>query len=235
MDKKALKLASLFAYSPNSHGYCGLESASSAFSKCIKSYQCDAVVKELKNFITLFPYLKTISKVRKLGLYDYKVIEAYWIGNELLKDFPADGYKILIEEFRKQGVPEWLTEKLKEKPPKKFIPHHLFQVLHVGVGQASGSVPFNIDSINDCMIRFGQIKNIQKELFIADLSHLQKNKGKYEIKSKKVKIPTGNALFFKPKINTSICIHWGHVVKKLTLKEEKNLIFWTNEVLKSLL
>lgn len=235
MDNKALKLASLFAYSPNSHGYCGLESASAAFSKCIKHGSCNTVAKELKSFITLYPYLKTISRIRKLQFYDYKVIEAYWIGNELLKDFPISGYQMLIREFEKQGVPKWLTKDLSKRYPKKFIPHHLFQVLHVGVGQASGSVPFNIKSINDCMIRFGDVKSLQKDYLVASINGLQKNGSKYELKKGDVKIHINDALFLKPKIHSRICIHWGHIVKKFTIKEEKNIRFWSNEVLKSLL
>ncbi|MDO8515049.1 MAG: hypothetical protein Q7S14_00985, partial [bacterium] len=50
------------------------------------------------------------------------------------------------------GVPDWLVDDLKNHPPKKFIPTHLFQVLHVGVGRASGSVPFNQETINNCMV-----------------------------------------------------------------------------------
>ena len=41
-----------------------------------------------------------------------------------------------------------MIDELRESPPKKFIPTHLFQVLHVGVGKASGSVEFNLETIN---------------------------------------------------------------------------------------
>lgn len=231
MDKRSLRLASLFAYSPNYHGYCGLESANSGFRKCIMKGNCDDVPEELKNFITLYPYIVTISKVRKLELYDYKVIEAYWIGNDLLKDFPLSAYEILIEEFQKQGVPKWLTDDLSKRKPKKFIPHHLFQVLHVGVGQASGSVPFNIKSINECMIKYGKIKSLQEGYLVVDLLKLQIIRNKYVVRTVSEKVTINNALFFKPKVDSCICTHWGHIVKCLSQIEEKKLQFWTKEVL----
>ncbi|MFO0703206.1 MAG: DUF6390 family protein [Patescibacteria group bacterium] len=234
MDKKALKLASLFAYSPNSRGYCGLDSANSEFQKCIKYGKCEGVAKELKSFITLYPYLKTISKVRKLKFHDYKVVEAYWLGNELLKNFPISGYEILINEFIKQGVPKWLTDDLSRKVPKKFIPHHLFQVLHVGVGQASGSVPFNLNSINNCMIRIGEIESVSGNGLIMNIENLNRIKNGYVAKTKRVKMNTKSALFIKPHVNDYYCVHWGQIVKKLTSKEFTNLKHWTDEVLSSL-
>ncbi len=233
MDTKALKLASLFSFSPNSRGYCGLDSAGKAFVECIRKNDCATVPSELTKFITLNPYLQTISKIRSLSPFDYKVIEAYWIGNKQLDDFPIEGYEILLEEFEKQGVPLWLIKSLQSNVPKKFIPHHLFQVLHVGVGQASGSVPFNLDSINNCMIRYGKIIDVDKKFFRVSLTGLAVSEGKYKPNITIETIPIGTVLFCEPKKEDVVAVHWGQIVKIITPKEHVNLERWTKYVIKT--
>lgn len=233
MDSKALKLASLFSYSPNHKGYCGRDSAGDVFVRCIEKGLCSKVPQELKHFIVLYPYLKTISTLTKLSPFDYKVIEAYWIGNELLEDMPVHGYEILLKEFKKQGVPSWLIDSLKKKKPKKFIPNHLFQVLHVGVGQASGSVPFDMQSINNCMIRWGTVHAKSSRTIGIELTKLQKVNNHYELTSVSEQISTNACPFFSPKVGDIVALHWGHVVKRLNSREEKNLTYWTKQTLAS--
>jgi len=233
MDSKALKLASLFSYSPNHKGYCGRSSAGHVFFRCIRDGICDDVSQELTHFIVLYPYLKTIATLTKLSPFDHKVIEAYWIGNELLENIPVSGYEILLKEFTKQGVPSWLVDSLKDKKPKKFIPNHLFQVIHVGVGQASGSVPFDIHSVNSCMIRWGRVTAIKADgnMEIA-LKQLTQSKKGYKLKSTKEVVSAEACPFFKPKIGDLVALHWGYIVKRLTKREENNLMYWTEHTLK---
>lgn len=152
MDTKALQLCARFAMSPNQLGYCGRETAGAKFKKCIKDGICNGIGEEIEKFIVLNPYLETIAKILNKNKFSYDVIEAYIFGNDELKKIKNSGYNLLLENFSKQGVPDWLVDDLKNHPPKKFIPTHLFQVLHVGVGRASGSVPFNQETIDNCMV-----------------------------------------------------------------------------------
>lgn len=176
MDIKALKLEARFSLPPNSLGYCGKDSAAEKFKECIIHGKCEEVEEELKHFIVLYPYLETIAGITKLPKFFYEVIESYWIGNELLKKAKAEHYDLLLKNFEKQGVPDFFVEELKQKPPKVFIPNHLFQVLHIGVGKASGSVPFNLKSINNCMIRWGEVVKVQNEKAVINLHSLELQK-----------------------------------------------------------
>ena len=234
MDPKAFKLASLFSYSPNHKGYCGRESAEQAFLRCIRGGLCEAVPEELTHFIVLYPYLKTIATLTRLSPFDHRVVEAYWLGNELLESIPASGYSILLQEFAKQGVPSWLIKTIRNKKPSRFIPNHLFQVLHVGVGQASGSVPFDMQSINNCMIRWGEVTTKSEEGIELMLTKLTKSKERYKLTSVKEKYSIDSCPFFSPRVGDTVAIHWGHVVKKLTKREETNLTYWTKQTLKTI-
>jgi hypothetical protein len=229
--KKALQLESRFSLSPNSLGYCGRKSAAVKFKKCIIDGKCDGVKEELNNFIVLYPYLKTLGKILNKSFSSYSVIEAYWLGNPELKKTKQKDYNLLLENFTKQGVPDFFVKELKAKKPKKFIPNHLFHVLFIGVGKASGAVPFNINSINNCMIRWGKVQKIYKKEAIVNLNSLKKEgRNSYILTKIRTSIPFN--LKFTPdlKVEDIVAVHWNLIVKILNKKEEKNLKFWSAKV-----
>lgn len=154
---KALQLLSHYALPPNQLQYCGKNSAAKSFVDCIQKGKCDRVKKETKHFIVLWPYLKTIAQATGKDPFSYEVIEAYWYGNDLLKQIKPAHYQLLLKNLKTQGVPNFLIQELKTKKPKAFVPIHLFNILHVGVGRASGAVPFNLENVNHCMIRWGKV------------------------------------------------------------------------------
>jgi len=244
----ALDLACRFSLPPNSLGYCGQNSAPEKF----KNYVVEGVSvvdrqeiqQELEKFIVLNPYLETLATITGKSKFSRQVIEAYWLGNDELKKAKPAHYFTLLDNFANQGVPPWFVDELKAKPPKKFIPHHLFQVLHVGVGRASGAVPFNLASINNCMIRWGKVTRIMDDKLEADLSSLDGKIGDESVNDAGVSglnlvQKTGQAMFLqdflpKLKLGDTVAVHWGQAVKILSPKEVIQLDFWTREVLDSL-
>ena len=232
MKDSALQLESRFSLSPNSLGYCGKKSATAKFKTCIINSRCDGVKDELKNFIVLYPYLKTLGKIINQPFSSYLVIEGYWLGNAELKKAKQNDYLLLLENFKKQGVPDFFIEDLKIKKPKKFIPIHLFHVLHVGVGKASGAVPFNLESINNCMIRWGTVQSLSKKEAMVILNSLKlKKPSAYSLTQIKTSIPFNQKFTPGLKAGDTVAVHWNMIVKKLNKTEENNLKFWTNKVL----
>lgn len=233
MDLRALQLVSRFSLPPNSLGYCGENSAVENFKKCVVDGICDPVKEEIEKFIVLHPYLKTLSEISGKSKFSYEVVEAYWLGNSLLDEVTAAHYDILLRNFEEQGVPSTLIHELRGNPPKKFIPIHLFQVLRPGVGRASGSVPFNIESVDNCMIRWGEVQDRRDGRYLVDLNSLSLKKDKYiltKISSEALEVPG-----FTPALGLGsvVAVHWGQIVKILTEKEERNIELWTQKVLAS--
>lgn len=231
MDIKALQLEARFSLPPNSLGYCGRETAAGKFKQCIINGECGGVEKEVSKFIVLYPYLETIAKIGKLPVFSHKVIESYWIGNDLLKKIKPEHYDLLLKNFEKQGVPDFFVEELKQKPPKIFIPNHLFQVLHVGVGRASGAVSFNLKSINNCMIRWGEVVKVQNGRAVINLYSLELKGKIYKLVINKETVPIN--MDFVPGLKTGdiVAVHWNMVIKILTKDEEKKLKYWTKKCL----
>ncbi len=253
MNIKALQLCSHFALQPNMLGYCGQESAPAKLVRCIQGGKCTSVQEELKQFIVLNPYLQTIAEITGKDPFSYEVVEAYWLGNDILKHIESEHYNILLKHLIKQGVPEFLIQEIIDKKPQKFIPIHLFNILHIGVGKASGSVPFNLESINNCMIRWGKVltnpqinrQKIQKELSTSSiLNNYQLIKVEtVEIGRKKdmyVLHDVTKEFAYYPDVigeianNDEVALHWGWIAKKLTKEEKQNLVYWTNDLLNSI-
>ena len=233
-NTKALQLESRFSMPPNALKYCGRNTAGEQFRKCIIDGECSKVEEEVTKFIVLFPYLKTIAEITGKPVYSYETIESYWIGNDELKKSKPEDYTILLKHFKKQGVPEWLLKELENDRPKNFIPSHLFQILHVGVGRASGAVPFNLESINHCMIRWGEVTKIVGDKLTAKLHMLKKNNDKYELTMKNETVAFDRTLIPELKKGDTVAVHWKMAIKILTEDEVTKINYWTQQVLDSL-
>ncbi len=232
---QALQLACRFALPPNSLGYCGRGSAPEKFKACISKGTTAGIKQELTKFIVLHPYFKTIGQLTKKPKFSYEVVESYCLGNELLHKVDnaglESGYEVLLQNFLAQGVPDWFVAELREKKPKRFIPHHLFQILHVGVGKASGAVPFNLESITNCMVRWGEVSSITNKTAALKLHTLKTGNQGYKLAKITTHVPFNPNLFSDLQPGAVAAVHWGQVIKVLTKKEAENLEFWTREVL----
>ena len=229
MDKKTLQLLSRFSLPPNALGYCGKDSAPEKFKKCVIEGKCSGITEEIKHFIVLNPYLKTLSKITEKGVFSYQVAEAYWLGNNLLKKFKTKDYEILLKNLKKQGVPDWITDELSKKDLKKFIPFHLFQILNAGVGRTSVKDPYNIKMMNQCMVRWGKVKKVEGNKITVKLNSLKKEKGKYGLELVEETVEAIPGFNINLKHDDRIAVHWGIVIKKLTKREIENLEYWTKK------
>jgi len=232
-DASALSLLARYSLPPNSLGFCGKNTAPEKFKKCIILGQCAGVKKEIRHFIVLNPYLNTLAKILSRDKFSRAVIESYWFGSSHLKKVKDSDYELLLKNFKKQGVPEGLLAELMVNPPRKFVPTHLFQVLHVGVGRSSGSVPFNLKSINNCMIRWGRVESIGREKLKVCLNSLVKKGGSYGLIKRTEWVSYISDLLPGLKMGDTVSVHWGLANKKLTGSEEAKLTFWTNNVLQN--
>ncbi len=232
MTIRALQLGARFSLPPNSLGYCGRGTAPEKFKNCIITGNCDGVEEEISNFLVLYPYLTTIAQITSLPIFSYPVIEAFWLGNKELKKAKITDYDLLLDNFLKQRVPDFFMAELRLKKPKVFIPFHLFQILHIGVGKASGAVPFNLDSINNCMIRWGEVMKLDDKMALIRLNSLKEKKQAFVLYKKEETIPFLSQLLPELKVGDTVTVHWNMTVKILTKDEEKNLEYWTEEVLK---
>ena len=120
-----------YAYGPNRFGYCGPDDADELLEAGAAGQ--DRVLRALAQpFEGAYPYLALIA--RSAGIadpLDRRVVEAYWLGSELLRCVPVSAFGASIDErFRDRVRPtdwRWLAT----KPIDGAKPVHAFHVLDV--------------------------------------------------------------------------------------------------------
>lgn len=231
VDSKALELISRFAYCPNNLGFCGLESAGKKFVDCVSEGRCEGVAEELPEFKVLHPYLQMIAEVTGKHWLDYEVAEAYWLGNDLLEEFGDEHYDVLMDWFLKQGLPDFFVEEVRNERPKTFIPVHLFNILHVGVGRVTASVERNLENINQCMVRWGEVTKVEDEQVTVELHSLVTES---EIGVSSVTVDYMPEFLPEVGLGDIVALHWKAAVMRLDEGQVENLEKWTRRLVEGL-
>lgn len=226
--QKGTQLCSRFAYRPNQLKFCGKTSATEKLLRCIQNGDCSGLEKEITKFKALHSYLKLIADKFRLPLLHYKVSEAYWIGNSLLDQFEQNDFCELVELFAFHGVPDFFLKELKEKfenSGMRFLPHHSFSVLFVGVGQVTSSVRYTLENINNCLIRWGTIREIQNTKYKIKAIRLVREKGILEMKNAHEVVEKGHEDNLK--VGDIVATHWGSISIKLNEDQLQKLENYT--------
>jgi len=164
MSVEGSLLFAKYAFSPNKMGYCGPAQGGAIFEYCISNYSDEGLVNILKGFEGAFPYLKIIAESNGIKDYfDTRVVEAYWIGNNLLGGVKDKiFYDSLNERFSKKiekNPMKWILT----KPIMGAKPHHAFHVLDVytKTGLSKSGLKSNVlETINNCLIMWGRIDHV---------------------------------------------------------------------------
>src|ERR1700694_5784511 len=121
-----------YAFRPNRLRYCGGDDNRTLFEYGTLGLTDGGLPPLLRQFSGALPYLKLIARANGIAHpVDARVVEAYWIGNELLEGVEVRQlYDSLIERFGRQ-----LTGRTRDlvlgKAPAGAHPHHSFHVLDV--------------------------------------------------------------------------------------------------------
>ncbi|MDO8529384.1 MAG: DUF6390 family protein [bacterium] len=234
MSERGAKLAISYGYVPCKLGLCGPEDKKK--KKIIDQFLNGnsklkkEIEKILKEFKGAYPYYKLIACSN--GISDplnLKVVEAYWIGNSLLK-------KVTVAEFSKMMEKEFLPlgkmprEKI-DKLPKKAIPYHSFHVLFIG--SVTGRFKESKKGLDLCRVSWGKIQKIGEDDIAVLRQPLNFGKkislGKPELKE----INWNKKILPKIKIGEWVSIHWGTAIEKLDTNKLKNIKKYTLEVFKA--
>lgn len=227
------ELCCRFSRVTNKLNYCGPLKAHETFLEFFKTKQNEQKIKELlSKFEGLYPYLKFISSKHNLDPFDYKVIEAYWLGNELLDAFSKEDYASFLPELEKRGLPAKITKQLQSTLPKYAVPHHTFHVLFVGVGRVTGSVPATLENMQKCMASWGTVLESDENQIKIKGPTLEQTKNKFLIKE------TERTVFYQkqliqPNTQDTVAMHWNECVHILNKEQAENLEKYTKKIIEA--
>ncbi|MDT4960755.1 MAG: hypothetical protein QOF87_402 [Pseudonocardiales bacterium] len=157
MNTSGTTLFARYAYPPNELGYCGPDDASVLLRRGSAAAQ-DQIAEHARQFEGAWAYLEIIAEAAGIAdPLDARVVEAYWIGNELLDHVEQNSLvSTLRERFGDQAGASWVPGP----------PHHGFQVFSVypWVGllrRGTGDVALSV--LEQCRIRWGEVVAIEGE------------------------------------------------------------------------
>jgi hypothetical protein len=147
-----------YAYPPNALGYCGPD----GFADYAAAGVVDqGLVKQAQAFSGAWPYLELIAASGGISdPLDHRVVEAYWVGNDLL-DRVLIGQlgDSMAERFRKQVGNKF--QFLAEGVLAGGVPHHSFHVFGVypWVGLLSNDrmTKHALNVLDRCRVRWGKV------------------------------------------------------------------------------
>ena len=236
------KIAALYGFITNKLGLCGPRQ--DLLKKFIAGkLSIPQILPVLEKFEGAYPYYQLIAQKNKVetGPFNKKVVEAYWLGNELLDKVTADDLRELIAtKFSRPGLlPKKVAAAKVKQIPEDSKPHHSFHVLVLG--SVTGSVDFtdNTKLKDICRVGWGRVIKkfkVQSSKFKVIVTY-QPLIGKKRLRlgeSIKKEIFWNKELVPKVKVGDWVSFHWGWLVQVLTPQEVINLKEYTVNTLKSL-
>ena len=232
-----------YAFSPNKLKYCGpVDKNSQIFSHIVEGVEDRGLVEMLDDFQVMYPYLKLIADENNIfDPFDEKVVEAYWIGNELLEGVKLKGFwdhlmegQQLKKRFKKRDL-KWMVGKV----PVGAKVHHSFHVFNIWNRTGHEAKPHTLETMDNCRISWGEVIDNSKttvDKLLVKTQELMYEDGKLGLKSgvfKEVSWRIGDKELVKGiKKGNLITMHWGWVCEKVSKFKVTNLKKYTEHHLK---
>jgi len=238
------KIAALYGLIPNELGFCGPKEDQEKLRQFIRGeLNILSILVVLKKFQAAYQYYELIAGVNKIsaGPLNKRVVEAYWIGNELLEKVSAsDMRKLIINKFSGPGLlKKEEAEKKAARIPENSKPHHSFHVLVLGA--ITGSIDFtgNTKLKDVCRVGWGRvikklkIKNEKLKILVEYNPLVGKEKIKFG-KLVKKEIFWDREMLPDAEIGNWVSFHWNHAIQILNEDNVVNLYKYTKNTLDSL-
>lgn len=233
---KGILRCARYAFMPNKLSYCGPDKNKDLFYYAHKQEADQGLNLILKEFQVLYPYLKFIAQSNQIkDPFNERVIEAYWIGNQLLENVSKSRlyYHLLNEQQLKKKLNKKLLKKVVAKIPLGAKPHHSFHVFSVWKRTGHLDVMHTLNTMDLCRINWGKIKKIDSPNLKVEYQPLvlENNRLKLgSIISQKILVEINDAGFIKkPRIGQWISFHWGFACEILNNRQAANLKKYTEE------
>jgi Family of unknown function (DUF6390) len=212
-----------FAFPPNSLGLCGPETGLTLPER-VRDGRLDGELRQIaKGFEGAWPYLELIAAENDLrDPLDARVVEAYWLGNDLLGHVGTRAHHADLEaRFRARARPtEWHW--LEAKADSEARVHHSFHVLEVlpRIGLIRGGLPPDLLGVLErCLIRPGVVRRLDDGFLEVDVPPLDLVEGKLRLGSERperLRFAPGDAYGDDLAIGDLVALHWERVCGRLT-------------------
>lgn len=229
-ESSGLLLFIRYAFMPNHLGYCGGNEQELLFEHAAAGQADQRLAPLLAKFTGAFPYLRTIAAANSIrDPFDARVVEAYWLGNELLENVEAAAlYRSLEERFGRQLTGR-VRDQVLRKPPEGARPYHLFHVLDVYRHLEADQV--GMAAMENCRISSGQVRSVDgaeltvsRQPLVVDGSSLALGPAADERVLRSI---SDRGFADDVTVGDWVSIHWGWTCEVLDERRLANLRRWS--------
>ena len=154
---------SKYAFGPNRLHYCGPDASAEVAAHIREGVSDPGLQSLLKRFETLYPYLLHIAGESGIrDPFDPRVVEAYWLGNDLLGHIEKGHFYRHLKDglsMKKKIGAEAFESGIAEKIRRGGLPHHSFHVLNVWKGMGEKMLE-GIHDVAECLVSVGKVMEI---------------------------------------------------------------------------
>lgn len=232
-------LFSRYAYPPNALGLCGAD-APRTLLEYGDAEASDAGLAELaRTFEGAWPYLTLIAESNRIeDPLDPRVVEAYWVGNDLLTRVPpASLARHVCERFR--GRLGSAADSVPDVIAAGAVPHHCFHVfaLYPWLGLLrSGIVDEPLHVLDECRTTPALVLAVEGESADVLAEPLLWSDGRLRLgepELRSVRWRDGGRAFVNPQPGDLVSLHWDFVCDVLTSRTERALELATDRALRA--
>jgi Family of unknown function (DUF6390) len=216
-----------YAFPPNELGYCGPDDAGALLSHAATGRDGRVVSSRAPAFDGAWPYLEVIADATGIDdPLDRRVVEAYWVGNDLLDAVdPARFLQALHERFAGQVGGFWRQLSADLGP----LAHHSFQVFAVypWVGLLGTASPVPLTVLDSCRIRWGTVVDLGADHATVRSRPLVWRSGTLSLGAEREErvrwALNGAALSTELAVGEVVSLHWDWVCDRLSAAQMETL------------
>jgi hypothetical protein len=199
-----------YAWPPNERGYCGPPESSLV-----------DIGSRARLFDGAWTYLEYLASVAGLDdPLDERVVEAYWIGNDLLSSASSVALVSFLEDrFRGQLGGTWRSA---AEGTGRAVPHHSFQVFEVypwaGILARTGH-PQALSVLQDCRIRTGTVLSVADGSATVSSAPLVWDGARLSLAPPRRESVRWSSPLPKPEPGDLVSLHWDWICDRVTASQ----------------
>lgn len=236
-NNNGLLTCAAYAFAPNRLHFCGPEKQRDLQEYLLLQKTDKGLFDILNHFETVAPYLQLIAKENNIkDMFDARVVDAYWVGNNLLESPSIRTYAAFLEDdlqLKKKLPRTGLTKVLSKL--NGGMPYHTFHVLNIFRRTGHHAVPHTLSTMDQCRISWGKVVEIEKK-DESDFGYIYIESPTLEYKKDQLVLgkPQKKRVFtFLKSLNSNdwVSVHWDIICQKITRLQKKHLEFFTQKAL----
>ena len=219
-----------YGFMPNHYGYCGGDDNREILERGAAAEVDRGVEPLLRKFAGALPYLKLIARANAIAdPFDDRVVEAYWLGNDLLRGVEVRQlYDHLVERFGRQ-LPASTMKWIASKAPAGARPHHNFHVFDLYT--RAGDPDHSLDTMDNCRVSWGAVVADLGSQLLVERQPLVLLEGKLRLGPAEPFLAArqidGRGFVGQVAAGAQVALHWGWVCEELTDRQLTSLQQYT--------